>query len=233
MPSEHSCRVNDGASLHYLADFKADSDVCIILIHGFSGSSRHFERNMETLSQKHRVVAYDLRGHGKSSKGTHGWHLSRQVVDLHDLIHNLRETLGQSTRFVGVGCSLGAAILWSYAELFTDYDFYKFVFVDQAPLQNYTANGDWGPSQGHYGCHDAASLAWNQASFILDYQSASKGLVENCLGYRFQPKSSDELTQQQRDEDTCFFMQESSSGDPRWLANLSKTPKQRLFRLTN
>src|SRR5262245_18086392 len=43
----------------------------IVLMHGYSGSlDRHFLANgvFSNLAQDHRVIAFDLRGHGKSDK---------------------------------------------------------------------------------------------------------------------------------------------------------------------
>lgn len=207
----------------YLEHTAGPSDTCVILIHGFSGSSAYFKHNVAALAQLHQVVAYDLRGHGQSDRTAHGHHVSRLAADLHDLLGHLRREYN-IRNFVGIGCSIGAAILWSYTELYTTAAFSHFVFVDQAPLQNYAADGSWGPEMGNYGCHDAASCAWFQANLISDLTETSRGLVAGCLGYRFQPdKEADAEKDRERmfrDED--FFVNISTQCDPVWIGKLSK-----------
>lgn len=230
MNLKKSIAANDGVtiSFHYAAH--PTSDTCIILIHGFSGSADYFRRNFASLSERHSIVAYDLRGHGGSGRSPHGYHVNRLAADLRDLINHCRTDLLTNVKhYVGVGCSIGAAILWSYTELFTCKDFHKFVFVDQAPLQNYTASGDWGPSQGNYGCHDAASTAWNQANLILDFERANQGLVGACLGYRFAPLDVDGTTEEQSAGDEHFFTSISKQCDPRWIGKLSMFHAHRPF----
>lgn len=212
---------NDGIELSFQASYKNNSENCLLLIHGFSGSSDYFVRNLGPLSQKHSVVALDLRGHGESDKTVHGFHVSRLASDLHDLVIHLRKQLpGQ--RLVGIGCSIGAAILWMYTELYTCKDFHKFVFVDQAPLQNYTADNEWSTDCGNYGCHDPSSLAWNQASLIMNFEKANAGLVASCLGYRFQPEAQDQVSQQQSQQDESFFTEIAAKCHNSWLAKLSR-----------
>jgi pimeloyl-ACP methyl ester carboxylesterase len=126
---------NDGETLAYQTHGQP-SNAILILIHGFTGSSQYFSKNFETLSRQYYIVAPDLRGHGNSSKARHGYHVCRLAADLKDLIVHVRGNLPEAS-FVGVGCSLGAAVLWTYAELFSAKDFAGMVFVDQAPLQDY------------------------------------------------------------------------------------------------
>ncbi|CCC14480.1 unnamed protein product [Sordaria macrospora k-hell] len=200
----------------------------ILLLHGFSGSSEYFDRNWEELSKNHWVVAWDMRGHGRSglrkrrpgveydaeeggddgeeegdeegdaekanererdlnaernagkrdegtegqpktTKGSEGvkggktgrnnndkrydtysggYHVARLATDLHNLLSFLKTSRLSSSPYnpnnsitspqppletVAIGCSIGAAILQSYIELFTDSAFSGLIFVDQAP----------------------------------------------------------------------------------------------------
>ncbi len=62
----------DGVRLFYEvhdAQEKAPTPT-ILLSHGFSSSSHMWEPNLEAMTERHRVVTWDLRGHGKSDYPT-------------------------------------------------------------------------------------------------------------------------------------------------------------------
>ncbi|KAH8649265.1 Alpha/Beta hydrolase protein [Xylariales sp. PMI_506] len=222
----------------------SDSDpryrTLIILIHGFSGSSAYFERNFAALSSAAWVVAVDLRGHGESGRPRGGYHVARLAADLRELVAHLRSLRRRGggpsgdllpLRVVPVGCSIGAAVLWTYAELFGDGDFAGMVFADQAPLQDRSpALGDgggsgavdttWDESRAHRGCYDEASMRAAQAAWTRDTAAAHRGLVSECLGYRFAPLPGDGITAEQAAADEAFFAGISSKCDPVWLARL-------------
>lgn len=80
---------NDGHKLYYQSHGRQTNRV-LILIHGFSGSSEYFVRNFAALSQEYWVIALDLRGHGESTKATHGYHVARLAMDLSSLLDHLR-----------------------------------------------------------------------------------------------------------------------------------------------
>lgn len=177
-----------------------------------------------------------------------GYHLSRLAMDLHNLIDFLKTSRLRSTptnpttsssgpggpplpplEIVAVGCSIGAAILWTYIELFTDASFSGFVFVDQAPLQDRSpfglpGGGPWDASKAHKGCYDERTMqgaqeAWNKPP--AERHATHLGLVNECLGYRFHPLPSDRITESQRQSDEDFFTKISAqcpSGE--WLAKL-------------
>ena len=85
--------------------------------------------------------------------------------------------------FTIILCSIGAAVLWTYVELFGTKDFAGFVFVDQAPLQNRSERGNWDERKAHKGCYDAATTAAAQLAWVQDTAGAHRGLVNECLGY--------------------------------------------------
>lgn len=73
------CTANDGCTLAYQTSLlppattatnpRHRQKTCIILMHGFSGSSAYFEKNFAALSATHHwVVAPDMRGHGRSGR---------------------------------------------------------------------------------------------------------------------------------------------------------------------
>jgi len=79
-----------------------------IVCHGF-GQNRHAMVKHAELLQKlgFSTILFDQRRFGKSKAdhGTLGW---REATDAVALIHWVRETMGQKTRIVLIGCSMGA-----------------------------------------------------------------------------------------------------------------------------
>ena len=164
-----------------------------------------------------RTIALDLRGHGESDKPVFGHHVSRLALDLQNLIDYLKLPLG---KIVGVGASLGCAVLWSYLELFGASTFSDLVFIDQSPYQNYAVDGSWGPVHGSKGCNSAATLADLQTQIVTDSETFYKGMQETCLGYRSHPTSTDIITDEQRKEDEMFFLNMAKKGNPIWYGKL-------------
>lgn len=197
----------------------------VLLIHGFSGSSAYFKRNVEALSSSAWVVAVDLRGHGESGRPNGGYHVARLAADLKELVTHLRSAVSsiidsKDFEIMPVGCSIGAAILWTYVELFSDTDFAGLVFVDQAPLQDRSSFDSWDESKAHRGCFDEASMLGAQKAWTEDAENAYKGLVQDCLGYRFAPQEGDDVSEERTKADEEFFTGESRKCDTAWLARL-------------
>ncbi|KAH8891791.1 alpha/beta-hydrolase [Thozetella sp. PMI_491] len=215
---------NDGCRLAFQTSLPGGTSQgargrCILLMHGFSGSSEYFRHNAAALAGRHWVVAPDMRGHGKSDHPPGGYHVARLAADLRELIVHLRTAAGSSIKFVPVGCSIGAAVLWTYVELFGDADFAGLVFVDQAPLQNRSPRGSWDETKAHYGCYDAQTTAGAQRAWTQDTANAHRGLVQECLGY-YQGKPGDAPSEERKAEDMAFFTRISAECDPEWLALL-------------
>ncbi len=82
----------------------------LIFIHGWAASHRFWKHQIEYFTQKHQVIAYDLRGHGDSEKPEHGYRVSDHV---HDLVTILRKN--QVSNPVLVGHSLGGMIALKYS----------------------------------------------------------------------------------------------------------------------
>jgi pimeloyl-ACP methyl ester carboxylesterase len=159
----------------------------------------------------------DLRGHGQSEKPRGGYHVARLALDLQNLIEELKLPSGQ---IKAIGTSLGAAIIWSYSELFTSHAFSHVVYVDQAPLQNYLP--DWGVEFGNRGCNSPDALAAMQRSLESDARTAHLGTINACLGYRWAPRPDDavQVGSQQWEEDEAFFLGEALKGHGRWYGKL-------------
>lgn len=60
----------------------------ILFIHGVSADSETFGPVAEALAKEHKVVLYDLRGHGRSEDPEEGYDLATMVEDLRGLIRS-------------------------------------------------------------------------------------------------------------------------------------------------
>jgi non-heme chloroperoxidase len=78
--------LSDGTKLRL---YQVGSGPTILLVHGWSGSSQSFQRNVADLSQNFKVISYDQRFHGASDKPDFGFHIARLAADLHELIEHL------------------------------------------------------------------------------------------------------------------------------------------------
>ncbi|KAK4459692.1 AB hydrolase superfamily protein YdjP [Cladorrhinum samala] len=233
MADQHqlSFSANDGTHLSYQSSLAPNTTspppkTLIILLHGFSGSSSYFTRNFVPLTQdgSNWVVAPDMRGHGASAHTRGGYHVARLASDLRDLLSHLSaafQTPLAELKIVPVGCSIGAAILWTYIELFGDSEFAGFIFVDQAPLQDRSRFDGWDETKAHRGCYDEKTTLAAQEAWISRPEQTYKGLVEECLGYRYKPDPErDQMTEEQAKKDEEFFTAISRQCDARWLARL-------------
>ncbi|KPI37695.1 AB hydrolase superfamily protein YdjP [Cyphellophora attinorum] len=216
---------SDGCRLAYASTSRTNShqpNTCILLMHGFSGSSAYFKHNTTALASQFWVVAPDMRGHGRSDLTPGGYHVARLAADLRELILHLRgQQSSNDIRFFPVGCSIGAAVLWTYAELFGDKDFAGLIFVDQAPLQNRSPRGDWNETKAHTGCYDLQTILAAQHAWATDRVNAQKGLIEGCLGYYHPDYPGSKPSQDRQKADFEFFNAISSqcpSGE--WLGLL-------------
>jgi pimeloyl-ACP methyl ester carboxylesterase len=87
-------------------------DRALLLIHGLGSSMPVWSRNVQALARQHRVVAIDLPGYGKSSKGPYPYSMAffAEVVD------RVIDALGLR-RVVLIGHSMGGQIALTHALL--------------------------------------------------------------------------------------------------------------------
>jgi non-heme chloroperoxidase len=101
---------SDGVRLRVADRGPRDAPV-VLLVHGWKGSHRLFDRTAVALMDRHRVVALDLRGMGESDKPGHGYDFDRAPADVGDVI----AALGLDDVTL-VGWSLGCSIALRYME---------------------------------------------------------------------------------------------------------------------
>ena len=85
----------------------------VMFVHSFAGSASHWDSQIEHLRAKRRVVAIDLRGHGKSDAplDVGGYSIGALASDIGTLADHL-----MIERFVLVGHGIGAAAAIAYAQ---------------------------------------------------------------------------------------------------------------------
>jgi len=129
----NSFTTNDGVKLSY---WEAGQGKPLIFIPGWSANGAQYINVMYLLAQRYHVYVLDPRNQGLSQKVDFGNRIARHSMD----VHELEQHLGiRSANYVGH--SMGAAILWSYIDLFGTASMSKVAFVDE-PMSIY-AHADW------------------------------------------------------------------------------------------
>ena len=124
---------NDGVRLYYL---EAGSGKPILMIPGWSQTAEQFKHQITGLSDRYRVIAVDMRGHGESDKPEFGYKISRLAKDVHDMIHAL-----ELDEVNILGHSMGSSVIWNYYDLFGPERLSKLLLIDQMPM--ITSNPAW------------------------------------------------------------------------------------------
>ena len=132
-----SVTTNDGYTLRY---DEAGSGKPLVCIPGWSQTAAQFKHQVSGLSDRYRVIAVDMRGHGESDKPDHSYTIQRLAKDVQDLLVALN--LSDVTV---MGHSMGCSVIWSYWELWGADRLAKIVLIDQMPM--ITANPAWSPQE--------------------------------------------------------------------------------------
>ncbi|MCM3748307.1 alpha/beta hydrolase [Paenibacillus pasadenensis] len=94
----------------------AAAQPAIVLLHGFCGSSAYWEKLLPMLESRHRVIAVDLRGHGKSSGA------GDQILPMEQLGEDVAELLKslETGPVVLMGHSMGGYAALALAEKYPE-----------------------------------------------------------------------------------------------------------------
>jgi len=114
---------NDGVKLAYQ---EAGQGTPLVMIPGWSQSAALFKHQLEGLSDRYRVIAVDMRGHGESDKPNHGYRMSRLSKDLDDFLTAL-----DLHDVVLMGHSMGCSVIWGYLDLFGIDRLSKLILIDE------------------------------------------------------------------------------------------------------
>ena len=120
-----SVAIGNGVELYYE---QRGTGPVLLFVHGMWGSCRFFGPQLESLSARYRVIAVDMRGHGRSSMILAGQTVPTYARDLHTFIAQLG-----LRDFVAVGWSMGAYVWWDYYLQFGIGGCCGLVVIDQPP----------------------------------------------------------------------------------------------------
>lgn len=125
--------IDDALRMHY--EDTGHGDLCVLLVPGWTMSTRVFERQFEQFRDSHRfrLISYDPRAQGLSSKPEAGHDYPQHGRDLHAFI----EALGLD-RIVLAGWSFGCLETLAYINQFGAARLAGFVMLDGPPR----ASGD-------------------------------------------------------------------------------------------
>ena len=108
-------RTSDNAIL-YFEDHSPEKGNPIVLVPGFCCSTRFFENNLAELAKTNRVISFDPRGQGCSSKGLQGHTIERNCADIKELLDHL-DVRGATM----LGWSMAGQFIVKYFDLYGAY----------------------------------------------------------------------------------------------------------------
>jgi microsomal epoxide hydrolase len=119
--------VADGVSLRVIESGKAGGEPALVFIPGWSIGADIWRHQIDTFAKTHRVIAFDPRSEGESTKTTSGNTPENRAQDLHALLQRLG-----ARRTVLIGWSQGVQDLAAYVERYGSKELAAIVLVDAA-----------------------------------------------------------------------------------------------------
>jgi microsomal epoxide hydrolase len=119
--------VADGVSLRVIDSGKASGEPALVFIPGWSTGADIWHHQIDTFAKTHRVIAFDPRSQGESTKTTSGNTPETRAQDLRTLLERL-----DVRRPVLIGWSQGVQDIAAYIELYGTGELAGIVLVDAA-----------------------------------------------------------------------------------------------------
>jgi non-heme chloroperoxidase len=160
---------NDGTRLHYIA---AGSGKPLVMIPGWSQTAAQFRDQIAGLSDRYRVIAIDMRGHGESDKPDHGYRIQRLSEDVHEFL-----TANGLTNVTLAGHSMGCSVIWAYWEQYGKDRLAKLILIDQMPM--ITANPVWSDKEKE----DAGAILDKESLYSVTNALAGPDGVKTTEGF--------------------------------------------------
>lgn len=147
-------KTSDNYELYY-EEYGTENSEPIVFVHGHGGRLQYFKHQIEGLKDRYHIVAYDMRGHGASSKEVKNLDMLRLGQDLHELIAYLN-----LVNPVLVGWSLGSNIVLADLMQYGNDNVRAVVTIDNSPKM--INDADW--KYGAFGSIWEALKFWQNAS---------------------------------------------------------------------
>jgi len=160
---------NDGTRLHYIA---AGSGKPLVMIPGWSQTAAQFRDQVAGLSDRYRVIAIDMRGHGESDKPDHGYRIQRLSADVHEFL-----TANGLTNVTLAGHSMGCSVIWGYWEQYGRDRLAKLILIDQMPM--ITGNPIWSDKEKE----DAGAILHKESLYSVTNALAGPEGVKTTEGF--------------------------------------------------
>jgi non-heme chloroperoxidase len=155
---------SDGVKLYYQVKGEGNP---IVLVHGWSADHTSFDQTFEHLSEKYKVVSYDLRGHGSSEKSNYGFTLNRFAKDLEELMEFL--DLKDVTL---AGHSMGTSITFEYIRTFSESRLKSVTLLDMTPKLVNDETWNLGLFHGKYSLEDSQRDLTTIFSHLKDFATS-------------------------------------------------------------
>lgn len=170
-------RTSDGVNI-YFEDYGTGEPM--VLIPGFLCTARFFRKNVDTLSENHRLIIIECRGHGSSGKAFQGMNMPRLAEDVKELIEYL-----ELEEVSLIGWSLGGNVVMEYYSRFRNYRLKRLGVIDSALFpfgsEEYNAHSLKGYNMD--GCNRSIRNA------TRDHDSYCRGFCRNI--FKNPPQDSD------------------------------------------
>lgn len=174
-------KTNDGVSIYYEMFGQGKP---LFMLPGWTCTTKFWKHNAEELSKHFTLILMDMRGHGESEKAAHGHRIARYAMDVRNLLDFL-----EVENVTVLGWSMGAAVLWSYYELFGGHRIDSMICVDQSPAQYIGPDWQWGQKA----CYDVESFIRTCEAARYDPRGAAEGLISACLKHAPAPEDGEML----------------------------------------
>lgn len=162
----------------------------VVLIHGLTASTRHFQKQIPVLARRFQVLAMDLRGHGQSEASADSLTLTRLAKDLKQLLNYLK-----ITRASFIGWSMGAHVIFEYIKNYSCREIENIIIIDMAPKLlksadwNFGLPGVFSRKQGDFGHEDNLYLLsvmldnWEEYSKVVAQRILNKSLYNEKMEF--------------------------------------------------
>lgn len=103
--------VDAGTTISLIDVAPEQPEQTLVLVHGFGGNATQWQHQIEAFAERNRVLAPDMRGHGRSSVPRNGYDMAHLLDDLHAVL----DGVGVDEPVVLAGHSFGGAIVTDFA----------------------------------------------------------------------------------------------------------------------